>query len=113
METLSYCRTPSHVFMSDPSQPGAEQEGRRTPQIKRTAAARLERQERVTNQTRCIAGQEGQSALQIKAAPSAGWPVKQITATPSHLPLVRVEEKKNKTRHAVAADIKNTERERE
>lgn len=80
---------------------------------KSNAQQRRDREtERVTNQTRSVAGQEGQSALQIKAAPSAGWRVKQITLTPSHLPLVRVEKKK-KNRCAVAADIKNTEWERE
>lgn len=99
------------MFMSDPSQPsGAEPErARRAPQIKRGDSGETER---VTNQTRCIAGQEGQSTLQIKPTLSAGWRVEQITPTPSHLPRVRVEESTGGGGEADAADIKQTERQR-
>ena len=98
------------MFMPDPSQPSsAEPERvRRALQIKRDDSGETER---VTNQTRSIAGQEGQSTLQIKPTLLAGWRVEQITTTPSHLPRVRVEESVG-WGGADAADIKKTERQR-
>ncbi len=53
MEMLSYCRTPGHMFMSNPfhlptsappQPPGAEQEGRRAPQISRHNSGETKRQ---------------------------------------------------------------------
>lgn len=85
-ERLGYCSTQSLMFMSNPSQPKRTEE-----RHKSNAQLQRDREtERVTNQTRSIAGTEGQSALQIKPTPSVGCRVKQITVTPSHLPLVRV-----------------------
>lgn len=100
------------MFTSDPSQPsGAEPErARRAPQIKRSDSGETER---VTNQTRSMAGQEGQSTLQIKPTLLAGWRVEQITTTPSHLPRVRVEDSVCVcVGGAGTDDIKKTERQR-
>ncbi len=82
------------MFMSDPSHP-AVQSGRAGECHKSATQQRRDGETvRLTNQTRSTAGQEGQDASQIKTTPSAGWRLEQITPTPSHLPLVRVEGEK-------------------
>lgn len=103
-EGLGYRSTPSLMFMSNPSQ---IQRGAGWPKSITNQTCSSGETEQVTNQTRSIAGTEGQCVLQIKAAPSVGWRVKQITVTPSRLPLVRVwEGKKSKVGPSLSLTLK-------